>query len=185
MIKKILSVALLICAFAEFASAQQINDIAMLTNESTNSTAFEVNTATSETAEARYTLDSYGSTTKLKTAFEDEHFLGGETSLKWNLFQQNYKRVYEQTVGLSGSSVEIIKPTVFNAVNKVNNYYKKLLNSNSANKEEVAGILNHILDCANLLCYEEDTKRIEAEIKNAKNNPEIVQVFASIRIIQH
>jgi len=182
MIKKILSIALLICAFAELASAQQTNDIAMLTNVSANSTTSEANTAN---AEVRYTLDSYGSTSKLKTAFEDEHFLGGETSLKWNLFMQNYKRVYEQTVGFSGSSVEIIKPTVFNAVNKVNNYYKKLLNANSANKEEVAGILNHILDCANLLCYEEDTKRIEAEIKNAKNGPEIVQVFAAIRIAYH
>jgi hypothetical protein len=185
MIKKILSIALLICAFAEFASAQQTNDIAMLTNVSTNSTSSEVNTATSETAEARYTLDSYGSTTKLKTAFEDEHFLGGETSLKWNLFQQNYKRVYEQTVGLSGSSVEIIKPTVFNAVNKVNNYYKKLLNSNPENKEQVRNILNHILNCANLLCFEENTKQIEAELKKAKSGQEIVQVFASIHIAYH
>jgi hypothetical protein len=185
MIKKILSVALLICAFAEFASAQQTSDIAMLTNESTNSTATEASISTSSNVEAKYTLDSYGSTTKLKTAFEDEHFLGGETSLKWNLFQQNYKRVYEQTVGLSGSSVEIIKPTVFNAVNKVNNYYKKLLNSNPENKEQVTGVLNHILDCANLLCFEENTKKIEAELKKAKSGQEIVQVFASIRIIQH
>jgi len=185
MMKKILSVALLICAFAEFASAQQTNDIAMLTNVSTNSTASEVNTATSANVVARYTLDSYGSTAKLKTAFEDEHFLGGETSLKWNLFQQNYKRVYEQTVGLSGSSVEIIKPTVFNAVNKVNNYYKKLVNNKKADKEQITSALNHILDCANLLCYEEDTKRIETDIKNAKTDQDIVLVFASIHIIQH
>ncbi len=185
MIKKILSVALLICAFAEFASAQQTSDIAMLTNELTNSTAAEASISTSSSVEAKYTLDSYGSAANLKMVFEDEHFLGGETSLKWNLFQQNYKRVYEQTVGLSGSSFEIIKPTVFNAVNKVNNYYKKLLKGKEANKDQIAVALNHILDCANLLCYEEDTQKIEADIKNSKTSQDIIQVFASIQIIKH
>jgi hypothetical protein len=185
MMKKILSVALLICAFADVTSAQETKDIAMLINVSTTNTSTESNSSTSGNVEAKYTLDSYGSTPSLKNAFEDEHFLGGETSLKWNIFQQNYKRVYEQTVGFSGSSVEILKPTVFNAVNKVNNYYKKLVNNNPENKEEATKVLNHILDCANLLCYEEDTKRIETDIKNAKTNQDIVLVFASIHIIQH
>ena len=185
MLKKILSVALLICALADVTSAQETNDIAMLINVSANSAPTESSPSASGNVEAKYTLDSYGSTSGLKNAFEAEHFLGGETSLKWNLFQQNYKRVYEQTVGFSGSSVEILKPTVFNAVNKVNNYYKKLVNNNPENKEEATKVLNHILDCANLLCYEEDTKRIETDIKNAKTNQDIVLVFASIHINQH
>ena len=185
MIKKILSVAFLICTLARVTSAQETNDIAILTNLPTNTTSAESGILTSGNTEAKYTLDSYGSTQTLKNAFEDEHFLGVETSLKWNLFQQSYKRVYEQSVGLSGSSVEILKPTVFNAVNKVNNYYKKLVNNKTADKKQISDILNHILDCANLLCYEEDTKSIETDIKNAKTIPDIVLVFASIHIIQH
>jgi len=183
--KKILSVALLLYALADVASAQETNDIAILTNVSTNRTSAESGISTSGNTEVKYTLDSYGSTQPLKNAFEVEHFLGDETSLKWNLFQQSYKRVYEQTVGFSGSSVEILKPTVFNAVIKVNNYYKKLVNNKTADKKQISDILNHILDCANLLCYEEDTKSIETDIKNAKTIPDIVLVFASIHIIQH
>jgi hypothetical protein len=185
MMKKILSVVLLICALADVISAQETNDIAMLINVSEISAPTESSPSTSGNIEAKYTLDSYGSTPSLKNAFVEEHFLGGETSLKWNLFQQSYKRVYEQTVGFSGSSVEILKPTVFNAVNKVNNYYKKLVNNKPESKDDATDILNHILDCANLLCYEEDTKKIETDIKNAKTNQDIVLVFASIHIIQH
>jgi len=183
--KKMLFVALLICTLTNVTTAQETNDIAILTNVSTNNAPAESDKLTLDNAEAKYTLESYGSTQPVNNAFEVEHFLGGDTSIKWNLFLQSYKRVYEQTVGLSGSSVEILKPTVFNAVNKVNDYYKKLLNNKKGDKEQITGELNHILDCANLLCYEEDTKSIETDIKNAKTIPDIVLVFASIHIIQH
>ena len=183
--KKMLFVALLICILTNVTTAQEINDIAILTNISANSSPTESSMLSLDNVEAKYTLDSYGSTPSLQNAFEDEHFLGDETSQKWNLFQQSYKRVYEQTVGFSGSSVEILKPTVFNAVNKVNNYYKKLVKNKTTDKKQIANVLNHILDCANLLCFEEDIKSIETDIKNAETIPDIVLVFASIHIIQH
>ena len=104
---------------------------------------------------------------------------------KWSLFIQNYKHEYEQTVGLSNSSVEIIKPTVFNAVNKVNNYLKKALKKKDIDTAKAYACLEHVLNCANLICYEENTKDIETEIKNAKSPEEMVKVFDSIRIVYH
>jgi hypothetical protein len=164
--------------------AQQANDMAIITNTG-NTEISVVNTPTALNAEAKYTLESYGSSSISPTEFEDEHYLGREISLKWNLFLKNYKKIYKQTVGLSGSTVEIVKPTVFNAVSKINIYYKKKFKSGTLSKDEITLRLNHILDCANLLCYENDTKKVEQDIKNAKEPLDIVLIFNSIRINYH
>jgi len=60
--KNILSVVLLICALADVTSAQETNDIAMLINVSEISAPTESSPSTSGNIEAKYTLDSYGST---------------------------------------------------------------------------------------------------------------------------
>jgi len=181
--KKIIFMALLALIFTN-VSAQQTTDLAMRTNDNKTDN-LDINSSGTSNNSAKYTLESYGGNTNTQSVFEDEHFLGGTTTIKWNQFLKNYKRVYEQTVGLSGSTVEIIKPTVFNAVNKINNYYKKIYKNEALNREAITLSLNHILDCANLLCYESDIKKIEQEIKNAKDTKEILLVFDSIKIIYH
>jgi len=184
--KKIVLVMLSVLIFTGI-SAQQLADIAMRTGDNSSSGVPAGSSAPAAAArvEVKYTLDAYGSTSSSSMAFEEEHFLGGETTAKWSLFQERYKRVYDQAVGLTGSTVEIIKPTLFNAVNKINGYYKKALKKGEISKEEVSSILNHILDCANLLSLEEDTKNIETDIKAAKSVDDMVRVFASVRIVKH
>ena len=52
--------------------------------------------------------------------FETEHYLGSDITGKWNTFIQNYTHEYDVTIGFTDSSVEILKPSIYKAVNKVN-----------------------------------------------------------------
>ena len=170
---------------AILSMAQQPDLVAMKSSVPKVSDEKSNNNSTNNRSSAKYTLECYGSESVLKNTYKEEHFLGDEMANKWSLFIQNYKHEYEQTVGLSNSSVEIIKPTVFNAVNKVNNYLKKALKKKDIDTAKAYACLEHVLNCANLICYEENTKDIETEIKNAKSPEEMVKVFDSIRIVYH
>lgn len=75
-----------------------------------------------------FTLEVYGGEIPdVKPAFEEEHFLGGEITRKWNTFLCNYTHTYDVEVGLSASGTEFRKPAVFKAVERVNKYVKKSL----------------------------------------------------------
>ncbi len=175
-----------IFAFISLISmAQQPGLVAMKSIVRSASDEKSNNSATGSAPTPKYTLESYGTEAALKAAYMEEHFLGEAMARKWGLFVQNYKREYEQSVGFSNSSVEIIKPTVFNAVNKISGYLKKALKKGDIDTAQAYACLEHVLNCANLICYEENTKDIETEIKNAKTAEEIVKVFDSIRIVYH
>lgn len=183
--KKIMSLLCFVVAVAS-VSAQHNETLAMNTaGFQTEKNVENVSENVSTTTTFKYVLDSYGITAKKDVVFAEDHFLGKEISDKWNMFMQNYKRVYEQSVGFSDSSVEIVKPVIFNAVNKINAYYKKMLKSASLSKTDMINGMGHVLDCANLLCYENDTRNIETDIKNAKSPEQMLQVFASIHINYH
>jgi len=184
MILKLLATAIFASA-ALGAVAQQSDDIAMRTPNMEFEYVTGNNLTTANSVEFKYTLDAYSDNSAVKLVFEEEHFIGGELSQKWSLFQQNYKRVYEQTIGLSGSTVEILKPIIFNAVNKINGYYKKTVRKGEVSTDEAAKVLNHVFDCANLACFESETQGIENEIKTAKTINEMVRVFDSIHINYH
>lgn len=164
-----------------FTAAAQ-NDRTLAFNENSPNTDYK---HSQPVAVTRFTLEAFDSEQKLKSPFMEEHFLGDKMSYKWTLFMQNYKKIYEQSVGFSGSSVEILKPIIFNAVNKMNNYIRKSLKKNSISPDDASNELSHVLDCANLLCYETDTKKLEDEIKMAKSPEQLIQLFKSIQIIKH
>lgn len=82
---------------------------------------------------AVFIFDVYGEIPTTKPVFEAEHYLGSDITGKWNTFIQNYTHEYDVTIGFTDSSVEILKPSIYKAVNKVNKYYKKALK-----KEEVS-----------------------------------------------
>ena len=161
--------------------AQEAPEIAMRADRLTSSTNIAT-TSSLAVVEAKYILNASGGIPSPEIVFEEKHFMGDELSKKWSAFQQNYKRVYEQSVGFSSSTVEIVKPTIYNSVNRVNNFYKKALRKGEITESETKKTLNHLLDCANLLCFEDNTENIESEIKQAKTIEDIIRIFASIRI---
>jgi hypothetical protein len=131
-----------------------------------------------------FTLEVYGGEIpNVKPAFDEEHFLGGEITKKWNTFLCNYTHTYEVEVGLSSSGTEFRKPAVFKAVERVNKYVKKSYKSQHMTKEEAIRIMSHVLDCANIICLESDTAALEETAGDANTAEEALAFFDHIKLI--
>lgn len=130
-----------------------------------------------------FTLEVYGGEIpNVKPAFDEEHFLGGEITKKWNTFLCNYTHTYEVEVGLSSSGTEFRKPAVFKAVERVNKYVKKSYKSQHMTKEEAIRIMSHVLDCANIICLESDTAALEEAAGDANTAEEALAFFDHIKL---
>lgn len=131
-----------------------------------------------------FTLEVYGGEIpNVKPAFDEEHFLGGEITKKWNTFLCNYTHTYEVEVGLSSSGTEFRKPAVFKAVERVNKYVKKSYKSQHMTKEEAIRIMSHVLDCANIICLESDTAALEEAAGDVNTAEEALAFFDHIKLI--
>jgi len=131
-----------------------------------------------------FTLEVYGGEIpNVKPAFDEEHFLGGEITKKWNTFLCNYTHTYEVEVGLSSSGTEFRKPAVFKAVERVNKYVKKSYKSQHMTKEEAIRIMSHVLDCANIICLESDTAALEEAAGDSNTAEEALAFFDHIKLI--
>lgn len=131
-----------------------------------------------------FTLEVYGGEIpNVKPAFDEEHFLGGEITKKWNTFLCNYTHTYEVEVGLSSSGTEFRKPAVFKAVERVNKYVKKSYKSQHMTKEEAIRIMSHVLDCANIICLESDTAALEEAAGDTNTAEEALAFFDHIKLI--
>ncbi len=132
----------------------------------------------------QFTLEVYGGEIpNVKPAFEEEHFLGGEITKKWNTFLCNYTHTYDVEVGLSSSGTEFRKPAVFKAVERANKYVKKNLKAHLMTREEAVKIMTHVLDCANIICLESDTAALEDAASNTKTGEEAVAFFNHIQLV--
>lgn len=112
----------------------------------------------------------------------ESHFLGDEIAAKWTLVNELFLRKGEVSVGFSTSYTEIIKPSVFNAVCKMNSYYKKALGKGLINKEEAQQQFSWILDCALAAFASDETKSFEAALIKTKAPEQINQLFQSVKI---
>ncbi len=160
MTKKMLFLALLMC-FSVNSFSKTVNDNASVTFQ------FYVN----------------GDIPNVENDFEEDHFLGEPVTAKWNTFIKNYTHDYSVSVGLSDNGVEILKPAVFNAVKKANKYIRKAVKGNIMSHEKAVAEMTHILDCANVIIMEPDTKQFEQIISDVKDGNEIVAVFDKVKLI--
>ncbi len=160
-------------------------DMAMATGEGltpvTNTTAVA---AAESKPDIEYTFRTYGDIPVAKTAFEEEHYLGNDVSKKWNTFIANYRHEYSVSVGLSNSGYEFVKPAVYNAVQRANKYVKKALKKNIMTRDEAVSTMSHILDCANVICFEDDTKKFEDAAKAAKSGEDVIRLFKKVELVR-
>lgn len=112
----------------------------------------------------------------------EPHLLGDEIAGKWTLVNEMYLRKGEISVGFSTSYVETVKPSVFNAVCKVNNYYKKAVNKGLIQQEEAQKQFSRILDCAVAIFHCDETEKFESALLKIREPEQIIQLFNSIRI---
>lgn len=131
-----------------------------------------------------FTLEVYGGEVPdVKPAFEEEHFLGDAITKKWNTFLCNYTHTYDVEVGLNASGTEFRKPAVFKAVERANKYVKKSFKAHQMSKDEAVKIMAHVLDCANIICLENDTEALETAAANTKTGEEAVEFFNHIKLV--
>lgn len=166
------------------AVSLQGQTLAMNDPEVSNEKAPVVSGTSGKMEKVSFTYKVYGSIPEKKPAFEEEHFLGKELTAKWNTFLVNYTQKYEMSVGFSNSVVEIQKPAVYNAVNKVNKYLKKAVRKGDISQEEARKELSHILDCANVICTETQTEDFELAASKAEDPSEIIALFDSVDLQQ-
>ena len=133
-------------------------------------------------AESGVIFDVYGEIPTTKPVFEAEHYLGSDITGKWNTFIQNYTHEYDVTIGFTDSSVEILKPSIYKAVNKVNKYYKKALKKEEVSREVATFNMGHILDCANVMCFDDNSKSFEEALKSADEPEEIIALFNQVTL---
>lgn len=131
---------------------------------------------------ASYTFMVYGDIPVAKTVFEENHYLGDAISTKWNTFIANYTYTYDVEVGLSNTGTELRKPVVYKAVERANKYVKKALKSGRMSNDEAVAIMSHTLDCANVICFEDETVEFEAAAKAAKTGEEVVALFRKVKL---
>jgi hypothetical protein len=112
----------------------------------------------------------------------EPHFLGDEIAGKWTLVNEMYLRKGEVSVGFSTSYVETVKPSVFNAVCKMNNYYKKTVNKGMVDKEDARKQFSQILDCALAAFQYDETENFESALKKTKEPEQIIQLFNAVKI---
>lgn len=122
----------------------------------------------------------YGDIPEKKPTFEEEHFLGNAIASKWNPFLANYTQEYEMKVGLSNSVIEIQKPAIYNAVTKVNKHLKKIIRKGLISESDAQQKLGHILDCANVICFENETREFEQALLDSKEPSDIIALFETV-----
>jgi len=130
--------------------------------------------------ETNFSVTVYTAYSKSETSFDEKHPLCGSLNGSWNMFHSNFRRVNKMSVGFSGQAVEIHKPAIYNAVVKTEKYIRKAVSKGDIRKEEAVATLKHILECANALAMEHDTKAFEKEIASAKTPELIIRFFSQV-----
>lgn len=133
---------------------------------------------------AEYTFTYYGEIPVVKPLFQVDHYLGAGITEKWNTFLQNYTREYNVSVGFTDTSFELVKPSIYKAVQKVNKYYKKALRKKQISQEEAIVGMAHVLDCANVMCFDDNTGAFEEAVKSCAEPQDIVALFGKVALVR-
>ena len=65
---------------------------------------------------------------------------------------------------------------------KAEEAFKNALKKGSITKEEACQQMSHVLDCANIICMEENTDDFEQAVSSAKTPEEIIALFESVEL---
>ena len=172
--------ALIMMCVAVSAGAQDLAlNYSSMAGDNTATTA-----TTGSTVAKTFVFHTYGDIPVAKTTFSEEHYLGGDVTEKWNTFLANYTHEYSVSVGLSNSGYEFVKPAVYNAVQRANKYVKKALKKNIMTRDEAISTMSHILDCANVICFYDNTQKFEDAAKAAKSGEDVIRLFNKVEIIR-
>lgn len=109
------------------------------------------------------------------------HFLGSTVARKFYLLDEVYSYIEKGTPTSPGDKKIIRKPTVFYAIKKVNNLYKKEVKSGNIDINQAAQNMKYILDVG-FCIFSQDTGEFEKALKTYKKPAEIEQLFMNVEL---
>lgn len=174
------TVLLLLCMLTCYYSANA-QSLAMATNyRKTQPTTADENIPAEN---HRFILQNYG----IDLTHEDlteypEHFLGDNVARKKYATQKIYVRRHPSTIGFSDNTVEIAKPDIYNALGKIEHYFKKAVKRNEITTTKASEDLAKCFDIAYLAYYEDETENLEHALRKAKTPEELLNIFNSTLI---
>lgn len=110
------------------------------------------------------------------------HILGEQVARKMFAVQKAYVRHHPASVGFTDNTIEICKPAIYNALVKLDSYFKKAVRRNEMNAGQASEQLSKCLDIVYLVYYEEETEDLELAVRKAKSPQQLLALFNSISI---
>lgn len=132
---------------------------------------FEFNNTLADTARSGF-----------KYSMASEHYLGDIIAKKWFRFKETYTYVEKGTPMSPGDKVIVRKPTVFYAVRKLNNYYKKEIRKGRINPSDAIDEFGSILD-KSFVIYDQKTDEFEELLKSSGKPKDIIKAFEKVELI--
>lgn len=111
-----------------------------------------------------------------------QHVLDNQVAKKMYAVEKIYVRHHPASVGFTDNTLEIYKPTIYNAITKLEAYYKKAVRKNQISTAEAASKLAEFLDIVYIVYYAEGTENLEKALRKAKTPQQIVDIFNSVLI---
>jgi hypothetical protein len=130
-------------------------------------------------SEKKFVFKVYGVSATPKGEVES-HYLGNEIAVKWALVNELYLRKSNVNIGFGSTYSETLKPSILNAVYRMNTYYKKGLIRKNIGESEAKKEYAWILDCSIAICHCPNTTEFEKELTKTKEPDQIVNLFNSV-----
>jgi hypothetical protein len=109
-----------------------------------------------------------------------DHPLGEAVAKKLAMVEQLFVHREQQVVGYSDTRVSIVKPTVFNALKKIDSYYRRQARKGNIQVEVAASTLINLLDLGKIVYYSDDSKDFESYLRTLKSPLELESAFRMI-----
>jgi hypothetical protein len=156
-------------AYVDFPSSKMENPG---NNETNNSTPM-------------FVFDAMDSIPDVEFDTPESHYLGALITKKWNTFLANYTHEYSVSVGFSDSGFQILKPAIYNAVCRVDRYVKRCVKKNAMSHEQAVLDMSYVLDCANVMAFEQNTQKFEQAASLAHEGEQALQLFKSVKLLNY
>lgn len=105
-----------------------------------------------------------------------DHDLGSTIARKLAAIKKLYLLRYETKVAFTDTEVEVQKPDILAAVEKLDKYYRKSVEKNEISRQDASFQFSKYLDIAYSAFFEE-TISFEKELHAAKKTTELIAVF--------
>jgi len=135
--------------------------------------------------EVKFEFTDIGSSDDWKSISKDEagnHYLGDTIARKFYLIQKLYTYQTPVSPGNPGMRTVIQKPLIYNALSKLDKYFRKSIRKDDYPEGKACGLMNHALDIA-ISVFSQDSKDFESALKRAKGADDIINLFAGSKII--